>query len=182
MAKLLIWILAGWMVVAQAPADLYAVEEYRAWAERQRAGGDLLERYRAYLLERGADSVDAESTIRVIRRLEGNPSGFLLEMLRGRKPGKALEVARGGGESGAWLAGQGWEVTAVDVTKANTSPFGEGRWDLIVLETGKGGEQAAVIARSLRMGGRLVVPGRDAFPGLRLVKEGDGKSCWERGR
>jgi hypothetical protein len=71
-------------------------------------------------------------------------------------------------------------VTAVDVTKANRSPFGEGQWDLIVLETGVGVEKAEVIGRSLRVGGRLVVAGREAFPGLRMVKEGDGRRCWER--
>jgi hypothetical protein len=180
MAKLLIWILAGWMVAGQTPAEMYLVEEYREWEARQRPGGELLERYRAYLIERGADTVDAETTIRVIRRLEGGPDSFLVEMAGGRKPGKALEVARGGGRSGAWLRRQGWEVTEVDVRKPNATPFQEGRWDLIVIETEGYAEHVAAIGASLRAGGRVIVRRGGVMPGLRLVGEGGGRACWER--
>lgn len=46
----------------------------------------------------------------------GRPDKTLIELVNGRplKPGKALEVGCGAGHNALWLAGQGFEVTAVE--------------------------------------------------------------------
>lgn len=47
----------------------------------------------------------------------GNPNQRLVEQVTGLVPGSALEVACGEGADAIWLAEQGWQVTAVDVSK-----------------------------------------------------------------
>src|ERR1700709_1148932 len=42
------------------------------------------------------------------------PNAFLVEMVRGRKPGKALDVGMGEGRNSIFLAQQGWAVTGFD--------------------------------------------------------------------
>ncbi len=42
------------------------------------------------------------------------PSLFLAEICRERKPGRALDMGCGSGTDSVYLAGQGWEVTALD--------------------------------------------------------------------
>lgn len=127
-----------WGLAAQTPAELYAYEEYRSWVTRQpvevQRSPDVLETYRAYLLERGTDSSDAESALRAIRTqgsraeverwnriltadkpsFNTEPNAFLVEMMQSRKPGRALDVGMGQGRNAIWLAKQGWEVTGFD--------------------------------------------------------------------
>jgi hypothetical protein len=187
MPLVLIALVAGVLAFGQTPADLYAYEEYQAWAAKQKPGEDLLDRYKAYLIAGGADSVDAESQVRTVLRLAGAEAAhpFVVEMVRGRKAGKALEVAKGGGRNGEWLAREGWTVTAMDVSKANKSPFAAGSWDLIVVNGLPLGEQEAAVIESLRPGGRLIITGlkRGAAPrGLRVAKvsETEGLYCGEK--
>lgn len=84
------------------------------------------------------------------------PSVFMMDSLKGLEPGKALDVGAGQGRNSVWLAQQGWEVTAVDISgvglavaaanaeKAGTHvtvvkttyqdfDFGIEQWDLIVM-------------------------------------------------
>lgn len=84
------------------------------------------------------------------------PNAFLMEMVRGLKPGKALDVGMGQGRNTLFLAQQGWEVTGFDksetgigqaleqagklklhidarVQNASDFDFGTQRWDLVVL-------------------------------------------------
>jgi 2-polyprenyl-3-methyl-5-hydroxy-6-metoxy-1,4-benzoquinol methylase len=84
------------------------------------------------------------------------PSVFMMESVRGLKPGKALDVGAGQGRNAVWLAQQGWDVTAIDIsgvglavaadnaekagapiTTVKTSyqdfDFGTEQWDLIVM-------------------------------------------------
>jgi 2-polyprenyl-3-methyl-5-hydroxy-6-metoxy-1,4-benzoquinol methylase len=42
------------------------------------------------------------------------PNAFLVEMLRHRRPGTALDVGMGQGRNSIFLAQQGWEVTGFD--------------------------------------------------------------------
>jgi SAM-dependent methyltransferase len=42
------------------------------------------------------------------------PNRFLVEVVEGLAPGRALDVAAGEGRNAVWLAERGWEVTAVD--------------------------------------------------------------------
>lgn len=46
----------------------------------------------------------------------GRPNGALVVELSGRAPGRALDVGCGEGADAVWLAEQGWEVTALDVS------------------------------------------------------------------
>jgi SAM-dependent methyltransferase len=109
---------------------------------------------------------------------------FLAEMIKGRKPGTALDIGIGEGRNALFLATQGWEVTGFDVSDvavklaqeaaqqrgvkleafvedANRFDYGRQRWDLVV-----GMYMHAVITRnaekiiaSLKPGGLLVVEG-----------------------
>jgi 2-polyprenyl-3-methyl-5-hydroxy-6-metoxy-1,4-benzoquinol methylase len=84
-----------------------------------------------------------------------DPSRLLQEMVRGRKPGRALDAAMGRGRNAIYLASIGWDVTGYDMAKDalvvaqeyaakasvkintvearhETFAFGENQWDLIV--------------------------------------------------
>jgi SAM-dependent methyltransferase len=47
----------------------------------------------------------------------GNPNGQLISEVQGLRPGRALDVGCGEGADALWLAAQGWDVTALDVSK-----------------------------------------------------------------
>jgi SAM-dependent methyltransferase len=47
----------------------------------------------------------------------GAPNGALLTEVTGLEPGRALDVGCGEGADAVWLAGRGWEVTALDVSQ-----------------------------------------------------------------
>ena len=47
----------------------------------------------------------------------GNPNGALVAEVAGLLPGRALDVGCGEGADAVWLAGRGWDVTALDVSK-----------------------------------------------------------------
>ncbi len=46
----------------------------------------------------------------------GNPNGHLVAEVDGLAPGTALDVGAGEGADAIWLAGRGWQVTAVDIS------------------------------------------------------------------
>ncbi|GAA1450062.1 class I SAM-dependent methyltransferase [Nocardiopsis tropica] len=47
----------------------------------------------------------------------GNPNRHLVAEAEGLAAGRALDVGSGEGADAAWLAGRGWEVTAVDISE-----------------------------------------------------------------
>ncbi len=47
----------------------------------------------------------------------GAPNGALTAEVSGLEPGRALDVGCGEGADAVWLAGRGWEVTALDVSR-----------------------------------------------------------------
>jgi len=46
----------------------------------------------------------------------GEPNGHLVAEVDGMTPGTALDVGAGEGADAIWLAGRGWQVTAVDIS------------------------------------------------------------------
>jgi 2-polyprenyl-3-methyl-5-hydroxy-6-metoxy-1,4-benzoquinol methylase len=111
------------------------------------------------------------------------PSVFMMESTKDLTPGTALDVGAGQGRNAVWLAQQGWDVTAIDISSvglavasnnaknAGTSittvkttyqdyDFGTERWDLIVmiLSWAPVSDPAFVdrLIASLRPGGVLV--------------------------
>jgi len=51
------------------------------------------------------------------RMWSGNPNGTLVNEISGLAPGRALDVGAGEGGDALWLAGQGWSVTASDISQ-----------------------------------------------------------------
>ncbi|MBW0089180.1 class I SAM-dependent methyltransferase [Pseudonocardia sp. KRD-184] len=47
----------------------------------------------------------------------GQPNGALVAEVGGLAPGRVLDVGCGEGADAVWLAGRGWEVTALDVSR-----------------------------------------------------------------
>jgi SAM-dependent methyltransferase len=46
-----------------------------------------------------------------------DPNQFVAAELADRRPGRALDLAAGEGRNSVWLAGRGWQVTAVDFSR-----------------------------------------------------------------
>jgi SAM-dependent methyltransferase len=114
------------------------------------------------------------------------PSKLLIEVTQGRKPGTALDLGMGQGRNAIYLAGQGWDVTGVDISdvaveQANknaaargvkmqvvladldTFELGTERWDLITSFYMHGWHQNSKtdvptrVYNALRPGGLLVM-------------------------
>ena len=45
-----------------------------------------------------------------------DPNAFMVRMITGRKPGRALDVAMGQGRNTLWLASQGWTASGFDIS------------------------------------------------------------------
>jgi SAM-dependent methyltransferase len=120
------------------------------------------------------------------------PSAFLREVVRGKKPGAALDIAMGQGRNAVFLASQGWRVTGVDISDeglriareaaaarklsidainadATTWDYGADKWDLIALiYSGCDEKRVKSVRTSLKRGGIVVVEGfhHDAAPAI----------------
>ncbi len=111
------------------------------------------------------------------------PNAFLVDSVRHRKPGRALDVGMGQGRNSIFLAQQGWDVTGFDsadegvrqaraeasrlglrinaqVSTIEAFEFGIDQWDLIVLTYEPTRLVAPSVARALRPGGAVVVEDR----------------------
>lgn len=111
------------------------------------------------------------------------PNAFLVESVRGRKPGRALDVGMGQGRNSIFLAKLGWEVTGFDsadegvrqaraeagrlglkiraeVNTFEAFDFGREQWDLIVLTYEPTRAVASKVTAALRPGGMVVVEDR----------------------
>jgi SAM-dependent methyltransferase len=115
-------------------------------------------------------------------RFNTEPNTLLVETVRGRKPGTALDMGMGEGRNALYLAKLGWQVTGVDIADkamalarknaqaanvkiitvqedANRYDWGKNKWDLIVLSYAGGREYGPVVARALKKGGIVVLEG-----------------------
>ena len=105
----------------------------------------------------------------------------LIDTVKGRKPGKALDVAMGQGRNALYLASQGWKVTGVDISDegmkiaqanaakqklkletinhdAETFDYGKDKWDLVTLiYAGNNHAEIEKIKPSIKKGGLFVV-------------------------
>ncbi|MDQ2843371.1 MAG: class I SAM-dependent methyltransferase [Acidobacteriota bacterium] len=89
-------------------------------------------------------------------RFNPEPNSFLMECIKDRRPGRALDVGMGNGRNSIALAQAGWDVTGFDIASAGVEQarkkaserglklkalvkseqqfdFGVNQWDLIVL-------------------------------------------------
>jgi SAM-dependent methyltransferase len=64
---------------------------------------------------------DKERWNKIFTSAESNfnrkPNAFLTGAVKGRKPGKALDIGMGQGRNSIYLAQQGWDVTGVDISE-----------------------------------------------------------------
>jgi SAM-dependent methyltransferase len=190
--------------LAALPADTQVYERFRYWAGVQppEVQDDWKAQYDRYLQQLGVAPEERARRIAIIdvegRRLEverwnriltaekplfnTNPNAFLVEVIKGRAPGTALDVGMGQGRNAIFLAQQGWDVTGFDpadkavaqarataaklgvglnavVEGEETFDFGENRWDLIVLSYVGAREFVDRVVRALKPGGIVVIEG-----------------------
>jgi SAM-dependent methyltransferase len=106
---------------------------------------------------------------------------LLIDTVKGRKPGKALDVAMGQGRNAVFLATQGWKVTGVDISDEGmkiaqdkaakqkksletinhdmkTFDYGKNQWDLVtMIYAGSNHDVIEKIKASIKKGGLFVV-------------------------
>src|SRR5580765_1677934 len=109
---------------------------------------------------------------------------FLAETVKGRPPGKALDIGMGQGRNSLFLAALGWEVTGFDISEVGVKQaqaeaakrglkidarvgdvdkfdYGKARWDLVIgmYMHEYLARNAGKVVASLKPGGLLVVEG-----------------------
>ena len=195
-----------------APTDASRVyEAFRAWFASQpksiQESGDVMDRYRAKLAADGLAPPAIDAAIKTITEhgdaleidrwnriltsptahFNREPNAFLVDMVKGRTAGAALDVGMGQGRNTLFLANQGWRVTGFDpaaqavaaaraeadrlglaitttTDRDDTFDWGRDRWDLIVMSYVDVRGNAARAMDALKPGGIVVVEGfhRDA--------------------
>jgi len=190
--------------IATLPEDAQVYERFRYWAGFQppEVQQEALRHYDAYLAALRVPADERAKQLKTIeseaRRLEVDrwnriltseksafntaPNAFLVEMVKGRQPGAALDVGMGQGRNAIYLAQQGWAVTGFDpadkaVAQANATAaklgvklttmiqgsedfdFGQNRWDLVVLSYVTVRDIAERVVAALKPGGIVVIEG-----------------------
>jgi SAM-dependent methyltransferase len=133
------------LVAAQTGDHAKIWREFMDWSRAQPADKSSLQDYRARLIESGLSAAQADERIALIPKLyqekpeyraeasaigfnrlyrspnqtrfTTEPNGFLVSIVNGLKPGKALDVAMGQGRNAVYLAAKGWDVTGFDVAE-----------------------------------------------------------------
>lgn len=141
-----------------------------------------------------ADRDAWNATYRDGRDFNHRPSEFLAEVVKGRRPGVALDVAMGQGRNALYLASQGWKVTGFDISDEGLRQvheaagvrklaidavyadmeswdYGSAKWDLVALVYAGAScdaQRLKAVQTGLRVGGLVVVEGfhKDAAPGI----------------
>jgi len=200
---------------AQQPTaeQIQAYEAFRLWITKQpvdvqRAADDVVfQQYAAALRREGKQEREIVSTIESPRTMGDRaeierwnriltapkpmfntaPNTFLVEMIKGVKPGRSLDVGMGQGRNTIYLAQQGWDSAGFDPAdravaaaqeqaanlgvkitthgaRAEDFDWGDAKWDLIVLSYVGVLEYVGKVSRALRPGGMMVLEGfhRDA--------------------
>ncbi len=112
-------------------------------------------------------------------RFNAQPNALLVNAMRNRPAGRALDINMGEGRNALYLAQQGWQVTGIDladqavafahqraqqlgvplttiVHDVNTHDWGLAQWDLLVLCYADESAHVAQVQAALRPGGLLV--------------------------
>lgn len=195
------------------PEEVQTYEAFRAWlgqqpADVQQADDDIVyTRYSAELQRQGKSAKESAAAIESLRAIgdraeierwnriltapkpafNTDPNAFLVEMTKGLKPGRSLDVGMGQGRNTIYLAQQGWDSNGFDpadravaaaqeqagkagvkitttIARAEDFDWGTSKWDLIVLSYVGAREFVENVRRSLRPGGMVIVEGfhRDA--------------------
>jgi SAM-dependent methyltransferase len=180
------------------PEGKAAYEAFSTWRKVNAISdwGEAVQRYRAELQGRGVNDAHVERALHAIEaygEAEGyddvyskaatfntQPNQLLVEAVKNRSPGRALDVAMGQGRNAVYLATQGWEVTGFDVSAigiraaeqlANSRSvriaaihssdtdfdFGKERWDLIALIYAIEKRSVYRIRSALKPGGLVVI-------------------------
>jgi SAM-dependent methyltransferase len=198
---------------ALTPEEIRVYEGFRAWIGSQpktMQDADDETVYRAYAAALRANGMSEAGAAAAIASLKGigdraeierwnriltapkpafntAPNAFLVSVIEGLKPGRALDVGMGQGRNAIYLAQLGWESVGFDpadravaaanaqaaqlgvkltthVSRAEDFDWGASQWDLIVLSYVGARDFVARVERSLRPGGIVVVEGfhRDA--------------------
>jgi len=177
-------LLAGNAAAQDVPKDDAVWEAFIGWFRTAPEGRDIFGMYSAKLAAEGVSAAEVQRRLKTIVRLfserpEGAevfydrsysrpltgdpsqdtprvPSAFIVDAAKGLKPGAALDVGSGQGRNAIFLAREGWDVTAMDISQAGldaaqanaakagvgirtekgayeTFDFGVGRWDLIAV-------------------------------------------------
>jgi SAM-dependent methyltransferase len=119
------------------------------------------------------------------------PNALLLDMIEGKAPGTALDIAMGQGRNALYLASRGWKVTGFDVSNEGVVAarreatgrgltiealrvahdefeYGSAAWDLIVMTYAlvpvTDVDFAARLVESLRPGGLIVIESFGTLP------------------
>jgi 2-polyprenyl-3-methyl-5-hydroxy-6-metoxy-1,4-benzoquinol methylase len=199
---------------APTPEQLQIYETFRLWITKQpvtiqQASDDVVfNRYAEELKKQGKPDRDVSATIDTVKKLGDRaeierwnriltapkpmfntaPNAFLVEMVKGVKPGRSLDVGMGQGRNTIYLAQQGWDSAGFDpadravaaaqeqaaklgvkitthIARAEDFDWGESQWDLIVLSYVGGRELVGKVVGALRPGGMVVLEGfhRDAM-------------------
>jgi SAM-dependent methyltransferase len=191
---------------AATPDEQRIYEAFRAWITRQpvevqKADQDVvMQRYTAALRGEGKSEQEAKSIVALLAKIGDRaeielwnriltapkprfntaPNAFLVEMIKGLRPGRALDVGMGQGRNTIYLAQQGWDAVGFDpadkavaaaqeqaaklgvkitthVARAEDFDWGTAQWDLIVLSYVGGREYVSNVVRALRPGGMVLI-------------------------
>jgi len=168
--------------------------------QARQEGSPAADAYRAHLVGQGMADSDIALRIELLRedgerqevemwnrvltaeepRFNTDPNEFLVRMVEGREPGRALDVGMGQGRNAIWLAQQGWKITGFDpaekaVALANDLAakagvriqtetvgseefdWGNEQWDLVVLSYVTVRPWIETIHAALRPGGLVML-------------------------
>ena len=117
---------------------------------------------------------------RMARGFNKKPNQLLVDTLKGKKPGTAIDIAMGQGRNAIYIASQGWKTTGIDISDegirqakaeavkqklklealladVDNYDFGKAKWDLVTLIYS--GDDAKLVERikpALKKGGLFV--------------------------
>jgi SAM-dependent methyltransferase len=133
--------------------------KYTGWYVLEWVRGGAAWKLRLWTWQRAGEQSQRDTWNDIFRNGVGflrEPNKLLVETMKGKKPGTALDVAMGQGRNALFLASQGWKVTGVDIsdegiriareeaarrklavdmvnTNIDTYEFGTNRWDLVTM-------------------------------------------------